>query len=92
MGDLNRRPYILTIRSIAMAEPPRYVAQIVRLCRSMRQTDLRYGIYYATSDNKWKIFDISRAKAELGYAPEDGSGSEFTRRPATNEGSVIRLT
>ena len=43
--------------------------------------DLRYGIYYATSDNMWKIFDISRAKAELGYAPEDGSGSEFTEGP-----------
>ncbi|MEE2832424.1 MAG: hypothetical protein VYD18_08700 [Candidatus Latescibacterota bacterium] len=38
------------------------------------ETDRPYGIYYATSDNKWKIWDIRRARAELGYAPEDGAG------------------
>ena len=43
--------------------------------------DLRYGIYYATSDNMWKIFDINLAKTELGYAPEDDSGGEFTVGP-----------
>ena len=43
--------------------------------------DLRYGIYYATSDNMWKIFDINLAKTELGYAPEDDSGGEFTEGP-----------
>ena len=58
----------------------RDVAQIVRLSIDA-PADLRYRIYYATSDNKWKIFDISRAKAELGYIPEDGSGSEFTQGP-----------
>ena len=42
---------------------------------------LRYGVYYATSDNKWKIFDISRAKRELGYAPEDGAGGEYVPGP-----------
>ena len=52
----------------ATATPPRSSD-----CASTRPDDLRYGIYYATSDNMWKIFDISRAKAELGYAPEDGA-------------------
>ena len=56
------------------------VAQIVRLCVDAPES-LRYGIYYVTSDNLWKIFDISRAKAELGFAPEDGSGGEFTEGP-----------
>lgn len=56
------------------------VAQIVRLCVDAPET-LRYGIYYATSDNKWKIFDISRAKAELGFVPEDGSGDHFEEGP-----------
>lgn len=58
----------------------RDTAQIVRLCIDAPD-DLRYGIYYATSDNMWKIFDISRAKTELGYAPEDGSGGEFVKAP-----------
>ena len=38
------------------------------------ETDRPYGIYYATSDNKWKTWDNRRARAELGYAPEDGAG------------------
>ena len=58
----------------------RDVAQIVRLCIDAAAS-LRYGVYYATSDNKWKIFDISRAKSELGFAPEDGAGGEFTAGP-----------
>ena len=56
------------------------VTQIVRLSIDAPE-DLRYGIYYATSDNKWKIFDISRAISDLGYAPEDGSGSDFVEGP-----------
>ena len=56
------------------------VAQIVRLCIDAPES-MRYGIYYATSDNKWKIFDISRAKAELGFVPEDGSGDHFEEGP-----------
>ena len=38
------------------------------------EAERSYGIYYATSDNKWKIWDIRRARAELGYAPENGAG------------------
>lgn len=56
----------------------RDIAQITRLCLD---TERKYGIYYATSDNKWKIWDISRAKAELGYSPEDAAGEEFTPGP-----------
>ena len=58
----------------------RDTAQIIQ--RSIEAPeDLRYGIYYATSDNMWKIFDINLAKTELGYAPEDDSGGEFTEGP-----------
>ena len=54
------------------------MAQITRLCLDASH---KYGIYYATSDNMWKIWDISRAKAELGYAPEDSAGGEFVPGP-----------
>jgi NAD+ dependent glucose-6-phosphate dehydrogenase len=40
----------------------------------------KYGIYYATSNNMWKIWDISRAKGELGYKPEDSAGEEYVPR------------
>ena len=55
----------------------RDVAQFIGCCL---QTDVQYGVYFATSDNKWKIFDISRAREELGYQPEDGAGEEWVSR------------
>ncbi len=58
----------------------RDVAQITGLCIDAPESQ-KYGIYYATSDNKWKIWDISRAKKELGYQPEDTAGEEFTPGP-----------
>jgi len=39
---------------------------------------LRYGVYFAMSDNYWNIFSVEKAKKELGYAPQDDSGSEYT--------------
>ena len=42
---------------------------------------LTYGVYYATSDNHWKIFNIDRAKTELDFTPEDGAGSSFNPAP-----------
>jgi NAD+ dependent glucose-6-phosphate dehydrogenase len=48
-----------------------------QIMRCSLETPRRFGIYYATSDNRWKIWDIRRAKAELGYAPADGAGEQF---------------
>lgn len=42
---------------------------------------LDYGVFYATSDNKWKIFDISRARKVLGFEPKDGSDGNYLLRP-----------
>ncbi len=58
----------------------RDTAQIVQLCIDAPES-LKYDIFYATSDNKWKIFDINRAKQVLGYAPEDGAGGEYVEAP-----------
>jgi len=52
----------------------RDIAQLVQLSLD---TSRSYGVYYATSDNMWKIWDISRAKQELGYQPQDGAGEAF---------------
>ncbi len=55
-------------------------AQIVRLSIEAANS-LRYAIFYATSDNKWKIFDITNAKNTLGYTPEDGAAEDLRLRP-----------
>ncbi|MCB0104396.1 MAG: NAD-dependent epimerase/dehydratase family protein, partial [Caldilineaceae bacterium] len=33
--------------------------------------DLDFAIYHGVSNNRWKRIDISNARAEIGYAPED---------------------
>ncbi len=57
----------------------RDTAQLIDLCISAPKSH-RYDIFNATSDNTWKIFDITHAKEVLGYKPEDRAGSDFTPR------------
>jgi len=33
--------------------------------------DLRFGIFHGVSNNRWKRLDISDAREQLGYAPQD---------------------
>ncbi len=58
----------------------RDVAQITRLCIDAPD-GLPYGVFYATSDNKYKIWSIERAKKVLGYRPEDGAGDNLKPGP-----------
>jgi nucleoside-diphosphate-sugar epimerase len=46
----------------------RDMAQLIH--RSL-QADVVYGVYYAASDNAPAVLDISRARKELGYEPQD---------------------
>ncbi|MFP6570263.1 MAG: NAD(P)-dependent oxidoreductase [Dehalococcoidia bacterium] len=41
---------------------------------------LRYAVTYVTSNNRWKIFSIDRAREVLGYEPRDAAGSEWEDR------------
>ncbi len=33
-------------------------------------TDLKFGIYYGVSNNKWRFWDIENSSKELGYSPQ----------------------
>ncbi len=46
---------------------------LARLVRASIEApdSLRFGIYHGLSNNRWKWLDISDARDELGYAPED---------------------
>jgi hypothetical protein len=37
--------------------------------------EVKFGIYYGVSNNKHRFWDISNAKEELGYEPEDDASS-----------------
>ena len=57
----------------------RDTAQIIDLCINAPKSH-KYDIFNATSDNTWKIFDISHAKTTLAYKPKDRAGSDFVQR------------
>ena len=58
----------------------RDVTQVVRRCLEAPPS-LGYDVFYATSDNTWKIWSIARAQQRLGYRPEDRAGDTLTPDP-----------
>jgi len=55
------------------------VCQIIELSVNAGE-NIKYDIFYATSDNHWKIWSIDKAKNILGYKPEDGAGETYNLR------------
>ncbi len=57
----------------------RDVCQIIE--KSINASDkIKYDIFYATSDNHWKIWSIDKAKRILGYSPQDKGGETYNIR------------
>ena len=48
----------------------RDIVQLVERCVNAPD-DLRFGIFYGMSDNRWCWVDIQNARDVLGYAPQD---------------------
>jgi nucleoside-diphosphate-sugar epimerase len=44
---------------------------LVQLVKRSLLAEVKFGIYYGVSNNKHRFWDISNAKEELGYEPED---------------------
>jgi nucleoside-diphosphate-sugar epimerase len=62
----DRGPTIANLNPLWISD--RDMAQIVRLCL---QTNRKFGIYNATSNNPQRHWDLTSAREELGYAPVD---------------------
>ena len=48
---------------------------LIQLLQKSLITDIKFGIYYGVSNNRDGLWDISNARAELGYHPEDDASS-----------------
>ena len=48
-------------------------ADLLRLveCALSAPEELRFGVYYGVSRNRWRIWDLEGAREELGYEPRD---------------------
>jgi nucleoside-diphosphate-sugar epimerase len=68
-----------TVNRADRPETPRHFAtllthaDLLRLveCALEAPEELRFGVYYGVSQNKWRFWDISDAAADIGYEPQD---------------------
>lgn len=52
---------------------------LVELIRKSILSDIDFGVYYGVSNNRERFWDISNAKKELGYEPEDDAYSRIRK-------------
>jgi uronate dehydrogenase len=57
-------------RQVSVLVTPRDLAHLVDRCIAAPD-DLRFAIFYAVSNNKWRIWDISEPQRLVGYEPQD---------------------
>ena len=79
IGTLNRESRPLNPRQFATLLTHRDLVQLVERCIEAPD-DLKFGIFYGVSDNKWRFWDISDSRDALGYSPLDNAESWRTGR------------
>ncbi|MCH7653925.1 MAG: NAD(P)-dependent oxidoreductase [Chloroflexi bacterium] len=74
IGTLNQESRPQAPRQFATLLTHNDLVQLVD--RSIRAPDdLKFGIYYGVSNNRWRFWDISEGERRLGYRPEDDAES-----------------
>ena len=69
IGSVNREDRPLDVRNLATLLAHRDLVHLVERCIEAPD-DLRFGIFYGVSDNKWRFWDISDSRRAIGYNPQ----------------------
>ena len=70
IGNVNAQGRPLTVRHFAVMLSHRDLVQLVQ--KSIEApNDLRFGIFYGVSNNKWRFWDITNSNQAIGYEPQD---------------------
>ncbi|HAL49104.1 MAG: NAD(P)-dependent oxidoreductase [SAR202 cluster bacterium] len=72
IGTLNRQSRPMEPRQFATLLTHGDLVRLVESCIDAPD-DLRFGIYYGVSDNKWRFWDISNSRDEIGCRPQDNA-------------------
>ena len=72
IGTVNAEDKPLNIRQFATLLTHSDLVKLVKSSINASE-DIRFGIYYGVSNNKWRIWDISNSQEEIGYAPSDNA-------------------
>lgn len=70
IGTVNAEDRPTTPREFATLLTHRDLVHLVDCCLQA-PSSLRFGVYYGVSNNRWRIWDITNAEAEIGYRPLD---------------------
>lgn len=70
IGTVNHADTPTSARHYATLLSHRDLIHLVECCLAA-PASARFGVYYAVSANRWRIWDIENARRELGYAPAD---------------------
>ena len=72
IGTLNGESRPLSVRHFATLLTHRDLVHLVD--RSIQAPlEIKFGIFYGVSNNKWRIWDISNSRDSIGYNPQDNS-------------------
>ena len=72
IGTLNFEGKPMNQRQFATLISHPDLVQLFRKCIEA-PLNLKYGIYYGVSDNKWRFWDIKNSKSDIGYTPQDNA-------------------
>ena len=70
IGAVNREDRPTALRQFSVWCSQRDVAQMIERCIAAPE-GLTFDIFYVVSDNKWGYRDLDRARAAVGYEPQD---------------------
>ena len=70
IGSLNSESAPTNIRHFATLLTHNDLARLITACVEAPM-EIRFGIYYGVSNNKWKFWDTSNSYKDLNYQPED---------------------
>ena len=74
IGTLNAESAPTNTRQFSTLLTHNDLARLVISCIEASK-DIRFGIYYGVSNNKWKFWDTSNSLQEINYKPEDDAES-----------------
>ncbi|MBA31398.1 MAG: hypothetical protein CL748_02575 [Chloroflexi bacterium] len=70
IGTLNSESAPTNIRQFATLLTHNDLGRLITACVEAPK-EIRFGIYYGVSNNKWKFWDTSNSSKDLNYQPED---------------------
>ncbi len=72
IGTLNRAGRPLNPRQFATLLTHRDLVHLVERCIEAPD-NLKFGVFYGVSDNRWRFWDISNSREAIGYTPRDNA-------------------